>query len=117
IVDPEVCEFGNMDEAFLTGQALNKATKLLDAAHNATAGVADFDLCREHADFLESARPGLRRVCADIDAARVVRLHVDLSARYVCDAANRLTTGANKQTDLVWLDLDVLDARGIWIQL
>ena len=113
---PEVREFGDVDQAFLAGHALDEAAELLDAGDPALVELAHLDLgaaAAEGVDFLDRAVHGVGVVRVDEHLARVVLGDVDLGAGGLGDAADRLAAGPDEQADLFRIDLDRLDPRGV----
>ena len=112
--DPEVSQFGDVAEAFFTRHTFDESTELLSAGYAAFVDLAFFDLgtaTAEGIDFRNRAVHGVRVVRVDEHLAGVVIGDVNLSAGRFYDAADGLTTRSDEKTDLLWVDLDGLDAR------
>ncbi len=104
-----------MDQAILAGEHLDKAAELLDRDDLAAINLADLDLGGHAFDLRTSLGHASLAHGVDIDGAIV--LDVDLAAGFLDDALDVLATRPDECADLLRIDLDGEDARGVLAQL
>ena len=119
-------EFADVAETFFARGALDEAAEVFDAGHAAGVGFVQLDgfaattatagtgtAAAEAVDFLDGTGHRVAVVGVDEDLSRIVVGDVDLRAGRLGDAADRLAAGPDEQADLLGVDLDRLDARGV----
>src|ERR1041385_888241 len=115
LLDAEVGQFADMAEAVLAGQELNEGAEFLDRHHLAAIGLADLGFGGHAGDGFAGDLHAFAAGGVDVDGAVV--LDVDLATGLFDDAFDILATGADERADFLRVDLDGLNARGVFAEL
>ncbi len=99
-----------MQQAVAARQDLNERAEVRDRDHLAGVDLPDLHVAREVADRPPDGLDVVGVLAEDLDQAVV--LDVDLDLHLLLEAADRLPTGADDETDLVNRNLDRDHARG-----
>src|SRR5205085_7284300 len=108
-VDAIVGELRDVHHAIEAGQNFHKRPEVGDACHLAGVNLANLGILGHAADAGFGARGAHAVGRGDVHGAIV--LDINLDAKFLDDAADRLTAGADDLTDLLGVDLDDRDAR------
>src|SRR5690348_1211742 len=106
-----VGELADAHQAFLAGQDLDESAEAHDPGDLAEIQTADLNLAGDAFDHVDRSLGLLAVDGSDLDGAVV--LDVDLGAGVFLDLADRGTTLADDVADLLRVDLDRDDARGV----
>ncbi len=106
-----------MDEAFLARQTLDKCAEVLDPTNDATVGLTHDYFSSAELDFLDRAIHCFFIGREDENATAVVFVDIDLCAGDFSDATDVLTTRADEGADLLGVDLDCVNARGMLTEI
>lgn len=114
LLDAEVGEFADMDEAVLAGQELDERAKVFDGNNFAAINLADFGFGGHADDCIAGDLHAFFRDGEDVHCAIV--LDIDLAAGFFDEFLDVLAAGADERADLLGVDLDGLDARRVLAQ-
>ena len=102
------------NKAFFSRQDFDEAAEIDDATYRTGVDATNLDLFRQGTYRVHRLLHGLTRCGRDIYGPIV--LDIDLGAALLLNLANHLATWPNDGANLFWIDLDRLDARGIFRQ-
>jgi len=114
-IDAEIGQLRNVNKAVFAWQDFDECAEFLDRNDCALIDLANRNLLGHAIDDFLGALEAFTVVRVDVDGSVV--LDVDLSASLGNDAFDRFAAWSNDEADLVWIDPDGFDTRGVLAKL
>jgi len=111
LLDAEVCQFADMDEAVFAGQEFHKGAEVFDGYDLAAIDLADLSLGRHTGNGIPGNLHPFGGNGEDVHGAII--FDVDLATGFFDELLDVLAARADQRADLLGIDLDGLDARRV----